>query len=529
MSTVPYADRDERLAGLIDRLTADVRAGRPADVDAAAAAHPDVADELRELWAVAQVAQLATRPVAPPTVADTAAPVDPHPPSSDTLPRQFGDFDLLSELGRGGMGVVYRARQRSLNRPVALKMIREAHLASAGDHARFAAEAEAAARLQHPNIVSVYEVGRHDGQAYLCLEYVEGPNLSELVVRHGPFPPRPAARLVADIARAVQAAHENGILHRDLKPSNILLAAGSGQWDVPDYSALSTAHCPLPTAKVTDFGLAKLAGRAETLTRTGAVVGTPSYMAPEQATGRKDVTTLVDVYSLGAILYELLTGRPPFRAGNAVDTLLMVLEQEPVRPRDLNPSIPRDLELVCLKCLQKPGDLRYPSAAGLAADLDAYLAGEPMTVEPGSLGSFVSRLLAGDAPRRRTGELGPAVDVAQPDDLPPVHGHSGHVLGAYHLARGVPGPVGDRTADLGDDLLAAPPAGRTGPVRRTPDRPRLGRVGDREHRPVPHRGRPRAGLAHPVAGVAADRRGRVPGQGGHAVGPVLRLRRRATS
>ena len=389
MSTVPYTDRDERLAELIDRLTADIRAGRPADVDAAADANPDLADELRELWAVAQVAQLATRPVSPPTVATSST-----PPPAETLPRQFGDFDLLSELGRGGMGVVYRARQRSLNRPVALKMIREAHLASAGDHARFAAEAEATARLHHPNIVSVYEVGRHDGQAYLCLEYVEGPNLSELVVRHGPFPPRLTARLVADIARAVQAAHDHGILHRDLKPSNVLMSIV----DSPLSIEKSAGDSPLTTAnglspKVTDFGLAKLAGRAETLTRTGAVVGTPSYMAPEQATGRKDVTALVDVYSLGAILYELLTGRPPFRAGNAVDTLLMVIEQEPVPPRDLNPSIPRDLELVCLKCLQKPGDLRYSSAGKLAGDLDAYLAGEPMTVEPGSLGSFVSRLL----------------------------------------------------------------------------------------------------------------------------------------
>ncbi|MCZ2344026.1 MAG: serine/threonine protein kinase, partial [Bacteroidales bacterium] len=260
------------------------------------------------------------------------------------------------------------------------------------DRARFAAEAEAAARLQHPNIVSVYEVGQHNGQAFLCLEFVKGSTLAEWLSHVGPFAPRTAARLVADIARAVHAAHMNGILHRDLKPSNILLNA---KWETEygeTHDPAFLAHSSFQP-KVTDFGLAKLIGQAESLTRTGAVVGTPSYMAPEQATGRKDVSPLADVYSLGAILYELLTGRPPFRAAHPVDTLLMVLEQEPVPPRDWNPGIPRDLERVCLKCLQKPSDLRYSSAAVLAADLEAYLAGEPMSVEPGSLGSFVSRLL----------------------------------------------------------------------------------------------------------------------------------------
>lgn len=397
--TVPAhtPDRDERLAGLIEQLSADVRAGRPADVAGLATAHPDLADELRELWAVAQVAELAQLLPHDPTPTGAWVhdlPADEPTTRTDALPRQFGDFELLTELGRGGMGVVYKARQLDLNRIVALKMIREAHLASPADRARFAAEAEAAARLQHPNIVSVYEVGQHDGQAFLCLEFVEGSTLAEWLSREGPFAPRIAARLVADIARAVHAAHLSGILHRDLKPSNILLstvhrppilAAESDTWPRIAEDAL--------TPKVTDFGLAKLIGRAESLTRTGAVVGTPSYMAPEQATGRKDVSTLSDVYSLGAILYELLTGRPPFRAANPVDTLLLVLEQEPVPPRDLNPSLPRDLELVCLKCLQKPSDLRYSSAADLAADLEAYLAGEPMSVEPGSLGSFVSRLL----------------------------------------------------------------------------------------------------------------------------------------
>ena len=305
--------------------------------------------------------------------------------SASPLPRDFGDYQLRAELGRGGMGVVYQAYQRSLNRVVALKMVREAHLSSAGDRARFRAEAEAAARLHHPNIVAVYEVGAAEGQAYFCMEYVAGDTLGKLVAARGPLPPREAARLVALIAHAVQHAHEHGVLHRDLKPSNILLETHQG-----DGSAGSSA---LPVPKVTDFGLAKVVDRTETLTRTGAVVGTPSYMAPEQATGRSDITPAADVYSLGAILYELLTGRPPFRAAHPVDTLLMVLEQDPVPPRDLVPGVDRDLELVCLKCLQKPRDLRYASAAGLARDLDSFLAGEPMSVEVGSFGEFVSRLL----------------------------------------------------------------------------------------------------------------------------------------
>ncbi len=392
------ADRDDRLAALIAGLADQLRAGGTPDIEAAARAHPDLAAELRELWAVAQFAQLArTVPLTP----TAAHPDDPPPDGREepgrSLPREFGDFELLSELGRGGMGVVYKARQKSLNRIVALKMVREAHLSSAADRARFEAEAKAAARLQHPNIVTVHEVGTFDGQAYFCMEFVEGQTLAQLVASHGPLPPREAARLVAAIARAVEHAHAQGVVHRDLKPSNILLAGarGMGQGTREEEPAGSSlAPCPMPLApKVTDFGLAKQADRGESLTRTGVAVGTPSYMAPEQATGRKDVTPAADIYSLGAILYELLTGRPPFRAATAAATLLLVLEQEPVPPRDLNPEVPRELEVVCLKCLQKPADLRYPTAAALAADLEAFLAGEPMTVEPGSLGSFVSRLL----------------------------------------------------------------------------------------------------------------------------------------
>jgi serine/threonine protein kinase len=378
-------DRDEQLALLLADLSAQARGGS-ADVDAVAARHPDLASELKELWAVAQFADLAAASKST-TLPYRPTSDDPAPP----LPRSFGDFVLEAELGRGGMGVVYKARQNSLGRTVAIKLVREAHLASDADRGRFRGEAEAAARLHHPNIVTVHEVGTVDGQAYLCLEYVPGQTLAQKVNADGPLPPREAAALVAVIARAVHHAHEHGVLHRDLKPSNILLASGGRQPPV-DSPAPGGLRPPLAVEpKVSDFGLAKRTD-AESLTRTGDVVGTPSYMAPEQATSRKDLTPAADVYSLGAILYELLTGRPPFQASNPVDTLLMVLEQEPVPPRDLNPTVDRDLELICLKCLQKPPELRYPTAAALAADLEAYLVGDPLSVA-GSLGSFVNRLL----------------------------------------------------------------------------------------------------------------------------------------
>jgi serine/threonine-protein kinase len=382
-------DRDEQLALLLADLSTRQRSGDTPDVDAVGRQHPHLADELKQLWAIAQFADLARGSAAATRPYTTPAPDGPPPP----LPRSFGDFTLLAELGRGGMGVVYMARQQSLGRTVAIKMIREARLASDANHARFRAEAEAAARLQHPNIVTVHEVGTADGQAYLCMEYVDGPTLAQRLHADGPLPPREAARLVAVIARAVHHAHEHGVLHRDLKPSNILLTGDRRQetGDSPSKADL-TPDSRLLTPKVSDFGLAKRTDRAESLTRTGDFVGTPSYMAPEQASSRKDLTPAADVYSLGAILYELLTGRPPFQSSDPLQTLLMVIEQEPIPPRDLNPAVDRDLELICLKCLQKPPDLRYPTAAALAADLEAYRVGDPLSVQ-GSLGSFVSRLL----------------------------------------------------------------------------------------------------------------------------------------
>jgi serine/threonine-protein kinase len=398
------ADRDERLASLIDRLAAEARAGRVADVEAVARDHPDLAPELRDLWAVAQLAHLAG-PAAPlrlPTASlspgrITSSATGHAIATSGSPVVTVGDFELLEELGRGGMGVVYKAWQKSLDRIVALKMVREAHLATEEDRARFRTEAESAARLKHPNIVTVYEVGSTAGEAYFCMEFVDGQTLAAHSRTSGPLPPREAAMLVAIIARAVAHAHAQGILHRDLKPSNILLGKEEGgrrkgDESTPDSDFAFRLPPSVWDVKVTDFGLAKKIDGSASLTRTGAVVGTPSYMAPEQAAGRKDLTPAADVYSLGAILYELLTGRPPFQAAHPVDTLLLVLEQEPVPPRDLNPTVDRELELICLKCLQKPVELRYPTAAALAADLEAYAAGESISAAPSGLRFFLARL-----------------------------------------------------------------------------------------------------------------------------------------
>jgi WD40 repeat protein/tetratricopeptide (TPR) repeat protein len=294
---------------------------------------------------------------------DTVAPQGhPTEPAAPVLPPgTFGGYEFLGEIARGGMGVVYRARQSRPARLVALKLILAGAHADADRRARFLAEADAIARLQHPHIVQVYEVGESDGLPFLALEYVEGGSLSQRL-GGAPLAPRSAAALLLPLARAVHFAHQHGIVHRDLKPANVLLAADG-------------------TPKITDFGLAKQEGAG--LTATGAVLGTPGYMAPEQAAGKgKEVGPPADVWALGAILYECLTGRPPFVAATALDTLAQVLADDPVPPRRLIPAVPRDLETVCLKCLHKDPRQRYASAEDVADDLGRWLGGESVRARP---------------------------------------------------------------------------------------------------------------------------------------------------
>jgi tRNA A-37 threonylcarbamoyl transferase component Bud32 len=279
--------------------------------------------------------------------------------------KYFGDYELLEEIARGGMGIVWKARQTSLQRDVAIKMIRNGALAGTEEVARFMREAQAAANLQHPNIVAIHEVGEHGGQHYYSMDYVAGRNLAALV-QDGPLPPQRAARYVKTIAGAVHFAHQRGTLHRDLKPLNVLIDAD----DQP---------------RVTDFGLAKLMKGDSGMTQSGVPMGSPSYMPPEQAAGRlADVGPASDVYGLGAMLYELITGRPPFRRSTPMATLVDVLEAEPTAPRRLKAEIPVDLETICLKCLEKSPSARYPTARALAEELDRFLKGEPIQARPAS-------------------------------------------------------------------------------------------------------------------------------------------------
>jgi serine/threonine-protein kinase len=277
------------------------------------------------------------------------------------LPRVPG-YETVAELGGGGMGVVYLARQRSLKRPVALKMILAGLHADSTARLRFRTEAEAVARLQHPNIVQIHEVGEYDGKPFLSLEYAAGGNLLRKVAGTA-RPERESARLVETLARAVHYTHQRGILHRDLKPTNVLLTADG-------------------TPKITDFGLAKVLDADGGPTRTESLLGTPSYMAPEQAGDTRNVGASADVYSLGAILYELLTGRPPFQGATALGTLEQVRTQEPVPPRRRRRSVSVDLETICLKCLEKEPGKRYPSAEALADDLRCFLEGQPIQARP---------------------------------------------------------------------------------------------------------------------------------------------------
>src|SRR5437763_7708941 len=278
-------------------------------------------------------------------------------PTVARMLKDFGDYELLEEIGHGGQGIVYRARQKSLNRIVALKVIGLAHWATEAHVKRFRLEAEAAASLNHPCIVPIYEIGERDGACYFSMGLVEGGQLDAVAK---PMPIRRAVELIVKVARTVHYAHERGIVHRDIKPGNILLD-GKGE------------------PHLTDFGLARLVETESTVTRTMEVLGTPSYMAPEQAVGNNArISSATDVYGVGAVLYQLLTGQPPFASGTTYETIKLLLDTEPRQPRLLNPKLDRDLSTICLKCLEKDPQRRYSSALALAEDLERWLKHEPI-------------------------------------------------------------------------------------------------------------------------------------------------------
>jgi hypothetical protein len=354
----PAASAGDPLDAIIATYLEQVEAGAVPDRAALLAAHPGLAGRLRAFFAdydrldrQAGELRLSNDPNR-----TTDLPAEAGEPRRV---RYFGDYELLEEIAHGGMGIVYKARQASLDRLVALKMILRGELATPHDLARFRAEAEAAANLDHPHIVPIYEVGDHAGQQYYAMRFIAGTSLAG----HPRSDARTEARRLATVAWAVHHAHRRGILHRDVKPSNILVDAAG-------------------TPYVTDFGLAKRVDAQRSLTETGVPVGTPRYMAPEQAAGRKDLTVAVDVYSLGVVLYERLTGRVPFTGETVLEVLRQVREIEPPRPSALAPGLDRDLETVCLRCLEKDPAKRYPSAEVLAEDLERWLRGEPIQARP---------------------------------------------------------------------------------------------------------------------------------------------------
>jgi WD40 repeat protein/tetratricopeptide (TPR) repeat protein len=346
------------LDDLLAECIASEESGRAVDVESLYQQHPEHAAELREFLANRDQMRRLAEPLQ-----GAAAGAGRRNGHSLGKIRYFGDYELLEEIAAGGMGIVYKARQVSLNRVVAVKMILKGTLASDGDVKRFRAEAEAAANLQHPGIVAIHEVGLHEGQHYFSMDFVEGHSLAQLP-REQPLSARQAAEYVRDAAEAVHYAHQQGTLHRDLKPSNILIDRQN-------------------RVRITDFGLAKRIEGNSDLTLTGQILGTPSYMPPEQALSKRSlIGTASDVYSLGAVLYELLTGRPPFRGESPGETLRQVETLDPISPRLLSPTTPRDLETICFKCLEKEPHKRYLTAQHLADDLGRYLRGDPILAKP---------------------------------------------------------------------------------------------------------------------------------------------------
>ncbi|MEM7783741.1 MAG: serine/threonine-protein kinase [Planctomycetota bacterium] len=360
----PATDYEQHLANLFTELTDRANRGEYLDLEEVCRDHPRFDSDLRELWGTVVVTAAAAKANSGRSIGSSS---DSLMPGLE-LPCEWGDYRLEAEIGRGGMGIVYRATRHEDGEQVAIKMILKGDFATDADLRRFDSEAMAAAKLNHPHIIPIYAIGDHEGRAFFCMKLIQGQSLAERLVK-GPIPPQRAARLMAEISEAIDYAHAQGILHRDLKPSNIMLD--------------DEGH-----AYVADFGLAKEAKtKRASLTRSGAVLGTPAYMSPEQAAGnRGQVGVASDVYSLGAILYHMLTGRPPFLGASPVETVLLVLEQDPVAPRALNRRADRRLELIAMKCLQKPQDLRYASAGKLCNDIRGFM-------EDGSVAANEGRFL----------------------------------------------------------------------------------------------------------------------------------------
>jgi WD40 repeat protein/serine/threonine protein kinase len=392
MSTSEVHEREEQLDEVLAAYLEAVETGWAPGRQRLLACYPHLAEALTRFFANQDRVESVAAPLRPASrngPSPSAVPVTVDDAQTATVGQEAGwpiipGYEILKELGRGGMGVVYLARQLSCDRQVALKMLLAApQPGPQAQRDRFRAEAHAAARLQHPGIVQLFEVGEYEGRPYLVMEYVAGGSLAERL-DGTPLPPHEAAALVEKLARATHVAHQAGIIHRDLKPANVLLAGADRRTScqlVPG-SPPDKQGCLSYEPKITDFGLAKrldVAGQ----TVSGAIVGTPSYMAPEQAGSKgKEIGPATDVYGLGAILYELLTGRPPFKGPTPLDTALQVISDEPVPPSQLQPKTPRDLETICLKCLHKDAHKRYPTAEALAADLHRFQAGEPIQARP---------------------------------------------------------------------------------------------------------------------------------------------------
>ena len=361
------------LANLVSQLADRIQQGEQLDFESVCSQNPEFREDLREVWGTLVV----TDAIAAASI-QVSSSLGSDPSGSwsglpiPSLPFRIGDYELHEVIGRGGMGVVYRAEQLSLSRVVAIKMIRENRPDSPENRHRFFAEAEANARLEHPGIVSIYEVSEFEGHPYFSMQFIAGQTLSERL-KSGPFSQRKAARVMTDVCRAIGFAHSQGVLHRDIKPSNILI-------DEKDQ------------VRVMDFGLAKFSDSAESLTRTGVVVGTPSYMSPEQASGHSNlVDARSDIYSLGTVLYHLLTGRPPFIADSPMQLAIQILEHDPPPPRLLQPKIDRDLEMIVQRTIQKPPDLRYSSADEMADELECFLRDEPIKARGGTIGQVAAR------------------------------------------------------------------------------------------------------------------------------------------